>query len=144
VPYLEKNPVFLYYADRFERPNPFRPDVVVDIDSVIERKLDALDALVSQFFEGGANGSERLIPKDASDKAARQKQVREGFRNQAQGAARKYRSKLIDIYGKERGEKIQHAEAFELCEYGRQPNMAELRRLFPVFEPEKDATTGQK
>src|SRR5215213_9704254 len=31
VPYLTKNPVFLYYSDRFERPAPFRPDVVVDI-----------------------------------------------------------------------------------------------------------------
>src|SRR5476649_1742158 len=45
VPYLEKNPAFLYYSDRFDRPNPFRADVVVDIDDVIERKLDAVDSL---------------------------------------------------------------------------------------------------
>src|SRR5207244_10884605 len=41
VPSLQKNPVFLYYSDRFERPNPFRPDIVVDVDDVIEKKLDA-------------------------------------------------------------------------------------------------------
>ncbi len=42
VPYLRKNPVFIYYSDRFQRPNPLRPDVVVDIDEVAETKLDAL------------------------------------------------------------------------------------------------------
>src|SRR5579862_3025062 len=64
TPPLKKNPVFLYYADRFQKPDPFKPDVVVDIDSVIEKRLDALDALVSQFYEGGANGSPELVPDD--------------------------------------------------------------------------------
>src|SRR5256714_1894369 len=48
VPFLTGNPVFFYYPDGFQKPNPFKPDVVVNIDSVIERKLDALDALESQ------------------------------------------------------------------------------------------------
>src|SRR5207253_10152470 len=47
VPPLKKNPVFLYYSDRFERPNPFRADVVVGIDDVNEKKLAAIDVLVS-------------------------------------------------------------------------------------------------
>src|SRR5438445_1659584 len=55
TPYLKKNPIFMYYSDRFERPNPFRADIVVALDDVIEKKLDAIDTLVSQFFEGGAN-----------------------------------------------------------------------------------------
>ena len=54
---LSKNPVFLYSYDRFQRPNPFRPDVVVSIDSVIEQKVDALLEIESQFIEGGALGS---------------------------------------------------------------------------------------
>src|SRR5580765_7600154 len=57
VSYLTSNPVFLYYSDTFQKPNPFQADVVVSIDAVIDKKLDALDALVSQFYEGGANGS---------------------------------------------------------------------------------------
>src|SRR5437588_7966746 len=36
VPFLRHNPVFMYYPDRFQRPNPFRPDVVVSIDPVME------------------------------------------------------------------------------------------------------------
>ena len=39
---------------------------------------------------------------------------------------------VVELYGKDQGAKIQHAEAFELCEYGAQPRPAELRRLFPV------------
>ena len=62
VPHLRSNPVFMYYQDRFQKPNPFKPDVAVPIDEVIEKKLDALAVLVSQFAEGGANGGPELYP----------------------------------------------------------------------------------
>jgi len=134
VPFLRHNPVFMYYPDRFQRPNPFRPDVVVAIDPVIEKKLDALSVIVSQFYEGGANGSADLLPGDPQKQEDRRRRVREGFAERNRGIARQYRAKLADWYGKEWGEKAQFAEAFEVCEYGRQPNRAELARLFPFFE----------
>src|SRR5437660_5876770 len=34
VPPLRHNPVFLFYSDGFQRPNPFHADIAVDIDSV--------------------------------------------------------------------------------------------------------------
>ena len=43
------------------------------------------------------------------------------------------RRRWSEWYGKERAEKVQYAEAFEVCEYGRRPNKAELARLFPFF-----------
>jgi LmbE family N-acetylglucosaminyl deacetylase len=131
MPHLEKNPAFFYYSDRFERPNPFRADVIVDIDDVVDRKIAALETLVSQFYEGGALGSAALIPTDEAGREARLRTVRLGFLDRSLGVARKYRPKLLEAYGKERGEKVQHAEAFELCEYGNQPGPAELRKLFP-------------
>ncbi len=136
VPYLENNPAFFYYSDRFERPNPFKADVVVDIDDVIEKKLNALDALESQFFEGGANGSAKLLPKDAAGRETRMRQVRQAFQDRALGTAKKYRNRLIALYGEEKGSKVQNAEAFELCEYGSQPGAKEQRRLFPFFGQE--------
>ena len=51
VPPLKKNPVFLYYSDRFQKPAPFRPDITIAIDSVLDKKVAALDAHVSQFYE---------------------------------------------------------------------------------------------
>ncbi len=133
APVLRKNPVFLYYPDRFEKPNPFQPDVAVSIDPVIEKKLDALDALESQFYEGGANGSAELMPGDPAKQQERRRLVRSNFAKRYQGIAQRYRAKLVDFYGKEAADKIQHAEAFEICEYGRRPDKAELMKLFPFF-----------
>ena len=48
---LERNPVFLYFEDGFQRPNPIRPDIVVAIDDVFDKKLASLDAHVSQMYE---------------------------------------------------------------------------------------------
>src|SRR5690606_12869706 len=44
TPPLEKNPVFLYFQDYFQRPNPFRPDVAIDITPVFAQKIHAMDA----------------------------------------------------------------------------------------------------
>lgn len=133
VPCLKNNPVFLYYPDSFRKPNPFQPDVAVSIDSVIQQKLDALDALESQFYEGGANGSAELIPSDPAKQQERRRQVRAHFAQRYEAQAQKFRSKLADFYGQEKANGIRYAEAFEVCEYGRQPGQAELKRLFPFF-----------
>jgi hypothetical protein len=42
------------------------------------------------------------------------------------------REAIIKWYG-ERGETVQHAEGFEICEYGKQPSEKEIRRLFPML-----------
>jgi N-acetylglucosamine malate deacetylase 1 len=134
APPLKKNPLFLYYSDRFERPNPFRADIAVGIDDVNEKKLSAIDVLVSQFFEGGALGSAELLPKDEAGTDKRRREVRLAFMERSQAVAKKYRARLIDYHGEARGSKIEHAEAFEICEYGNQPTAKEIRRLFPFFE----------
>ena len=57
--------------DGFQRPNPFRPDVVVAIDAVIDKKVDAL---VEHGVAVRRRGRERHrpMPKDAADLKARQ------------------------------------------------------------------------
>ena len=134
VPHLTSNPVFLYFWDRFEKPNPFEPDIVVPIDSVIDQKLEALVALESQFVEGCVTGHEGLIPKNETERAAAHQRVRDSFRSRFAATADQYRQKLIELYGPEKGRKVRYAEAFEVCEYGRQPTAAELRELFPFYE----------
>ena len=133
VPHLKSNPVFLYYPDSFQKPNPFRPEVAVSIDSVIEKKLDALGVIVSQFAEGGANGSADSLPADPEKQKLRHQEVRDGFAKRNQSVADRFRAKLEEGYGEDRAAKIKYAEAFEICEYGRRPDKAELARLFPFF-----------
>jgi N-acetylglucosamine malate deacetylase 1 len=134
IPYMTNNPVFMYYPDRFQKPNPFKPDVVVAIDSVIEKRLDAMDAMPSQFYEGGANGSEALVPSEPEKKKARAKQVRDGFARRYQSQADRFRKDLEQWYGTEQGGKVKYAEGFEICEYGNQPNKEQLAKLFPFHK----------
>ncbi len=134
VPHLTKNPIFLYSSDRFDKPNPFAADIIVDIDSVMEKKLDGLLGMVSQFYEGGANGDESLMNKDPEFVKKRWAEVRARFVDRQVNIANKYRKNLEEWYGKARAAKVVHAEAFEICEYGRRPDKAEIKKLFPFFE----------
>ncbi len=134
VPCLKNNPVFLYYPDSFRKPNPFQPDVAVSIDAVIQKKLDALDALESQFYEGGANGSADLVPSEPAKQQERHRQVRAHFEKRFEDQAGRFRSTLTEFYGAEKAKSVRYAEAFEVCEYGHQPTRAELKRLFPFFD----------
>jgi len=137
VPQLAKNPVFLYLSDGFQKPNPFEPNIVVGIDDVFEQKANALWLLESQIESLWATGNfERVVPvpKDPVGREARRKVVSERFARRAESVADKYRSKLIELYGQDKGKKVRYAEAFELCEYGSRASTEELKKLFPSFE----------
>ena len=133
VPVLRHNPVFLYSSDSFQKPNPFTPDVAVAVDEVMDKKLEALGIMLSQFAEGGANGSANLYPTDPVGQKARQNEVRKTFVGEQEALANQFRSRLADWYGAEAAGKVKYAEAFEICEYGRRPDKAELSQLFPFF-----------
>src|SRR5438067_8342649 len=47
TPPLRKNPVFLYFEDGFQKPSPFRPDVAVAIDDVLDKKIQVFYAHTS-------------------------------------------------------------------------------------------------
>src|SRR5262245_31053952 len=136
TPHLNKNPVFLFYYDGFLRPNPFTADIVVSIDDVVEKKFAAVEALESQFYEGGCNGSAALVPdaKDATAVAARKKAVRDEWSAEFATPAAKFRAQLKNQYGDVRGAQVKYAEAFEICEYGRQPTKEEVKDLFPFLK----------
>ena len=135
IPYLSRNPVFLYYEDRFQKPNPFTADIAVAIDSVIEKKVDAALALASQTLEGGCDGNERLYPQDdPAKRKAREQQVRQSNDRRYASTADRFRKELAKWYGPEQAKKIKYAEVFEICEYGRRPSEKEIRELFPFFQ----------
>lgn len=130
TPPLRKNPVFLYYQDNFRKPNPFEPDIAIDITSVIDKKVDALDAHTSQFYEWLpwiANDPD-LIPEGREERKAWLKSKRAMPPNPTV-------LKSLEIwYGKEKSSQARYAEAFEICEYGTQPTQTEIKRLFPMLK----------
>lgn len=127
VPPLKKNPIFVYYQDQFQKPAPFRPDVAVSIDDVWETKLNVLDAHTSQFYEWlpWVDGTLDKVPADKAER----KQWLSHWRSRPHTAA--VRDALNLRYGAGAADKIKQVETFELCEYGRQPSLDELRSIFP-------------
>ena len=120
--------MFLYFEDGFQKPAPFRPDIASPIDDVVDKKVDALDAHVSQVYEwlpwhdwharSGAEGSGGT----------------KGLAEEARAAAEispRFAKPLGKWYGADAAKKVQVAEAFEICEYGARPDEAMLRKLFP-------------
>jgi LmbE family N-acetylglucosaminyl deacetylase len=130
IPHLKKNPVYLYTSDRFERPSPFRADIAVSIDEVMEPTLDALLEMQSQIHEGGANGDASLYPNDANARARRDKDVRANLARRYASQADQYRATLTKYYG-DAAKNIKYAQAFEIVEYGRRPTAEEIKKLFP-------------
>ena len=128
VPALKKNPVFLYAADRFQKPNPFDADIAIDIDDVFNQKINGMAAHASQYFDWlpWLSGTLDQIPEDEAGRIeylAKRRTFRPGSST---------RESLIKWYGEE-GKTVQHAEGFEICEYGKQPSEEEIRRLFPML-----------
>lgn len=129
TPPLGKNPVFLYFQDNFKKPNPFQPDIAVDISSVIDKKIYSLDAHQSQFYEWlpwiGRNTEE--VPEGKSERLDWLKKTR------GSGVSPEVKISLQKWYGSVKADQVKFAEAFEICEYGSRPNEQDIKRLFPML-----------
>ncbi len=129
VPPLEKNPVFLYVEDRFQKPYPFQPDIAVDISDEFDQKIYGIAAHVSQMFEWlpWTDGKLDQVPKTEAERLKWLAEWRKPY------ISVETRKSLEKWYGAEKAAKITAAEAFEICEYGRRPSDEEIRKLFPFF-----------
>jgi LmbE family N-acetylglucosaminyl deacetylase len=129
TPPLKKNPVFLYFQDNFQKPIPFKADIAIDITEVMDKKIDALNAHESQFFEWlpWIGGYADEVPEGKDARKAWLKEKRISPVNHASLAL------LEKWYGKEKAQNVQHVELFEICEYGSRPTEDDIRRLFPMI-----------
>lgn len=133
TPPLRRSPVVLYFHDNFERPYPFQPDLVVDIDETAGVKVDCLNEMPSQFsdVDSWTYGRSENVPATEAERL--QRRVNNLMqRNVSQ--AETYRDRLIQLYGERRAANVTHAESFELSQYGRQVSEEQLKSLFPTFE----------
>lgn len=131
TPALYNNPVFLYMSDHFQRPNPFRPDIVIDITPVLEKKFRALDAHVSQVYEWlpWIGHYEKEVP---ADPARRFSWLMKRYAPYY-AVSEMQKPVLEKWYGRDRLSTVKYTEAFEICEYGSQPDEQQIRQLFPMF-----------
>ena len=125
-----RNPIFLYYSDDFQDPKPFTPTIVVGIDQTADKKWGCISAMPSQFGDKDS-WQARTQPNIPSGDREREAQLLEMVKKRSETVAEKYRDRLIALYGKEVGQRVKYAEAFQLSQYGRQVSVEELKALFP-------------
>ncbi|MEZ4777656.1 MAG: PIG-L family deacetylase [Bacteroidia bacterium] len=132
TPPVKRNPVFMFYSDGFQKPYPFDPAIVIGIDKVVQQKWDCISAMPSQFGdEHSWHASTRPdVPKGDAERKA---YLLDLVKKRDEGIANTYRNRLIELYGEKKGRQVKYAEAFEICQYGRQPTIEELKKLFPDF-----------
>lgn len=130
VPFLEKNPMFLFMSDEFVHPEPFKADVVVAVDDVIEKKLDMYHEHKSQMYEWLPFNAGIL---DQVPKTDAERRVWLGKQRIERSNANEYRGKLIELYGKEKGSKVKYCEAFQDSGYGTRLTKNNLKKYFPFY-----------
>ncbi len=133
VSHLSRDPVICYLPDDFQRPYPLQPAVAIDVGPVLNWIVRMLHCHTSQFYEWLPynQGNERQVPaRDFDREAWLAGQVRDRLHKRAN----QYRELLVNLYGRERGQRIEYAEAFEACEYGAPLDEAARRRLFLLSE----------
>jgi LmbE family N-acetylglucosaminyl deacetylase len=131
VPFLEKNPVFLFMSDRFIHPEPFVADICVPVDDVIEKKLDMYHQHTSQMYEWLPFNRGELDKVPASDSARREWL---GKTRVIGSDAQPYREKLIEQFGREKGSSVRYCEAFEDSGYGTKLTKENMFYYFPFLK----------
>ncbi|MHA1674641.1 MAG: PIG-L deacetylase family protein [Promethearchaeota archaeon] len=131
-----KMPVICYAYDDFTKPYSFIPNVLIDITEEYKVKAKALINHESQMMDWlpWTMSMEDTIPEDYE--LQNRMEILEMI-------IISVFSRIITDFRKlwKKGfpdKKIKKAEAFELCEYGKQPTKQELKELFPgAFIPSK-------
>jgi hypothetical protein len=94
--------------------------------------VDMLHCHESQFYEWLPYNAGYLdqVPTEG---AARRAWLGERIRRRIGPLARRFRDRLVEIYGSERGNQIEFVEAYEVSEFGGPLDLAERARLFPFL-----------
>lgn len=132
TPHTQGNPIFMNYSDGFEEPTPFKPTIIVDIDASAEKKWQCISAMPSQFGDKDS-WQGRTRPEVPAGDAERKAYLLELAKQRSAAVADEYRDRLVELYGEERGRKVQYAEAFQLNQYGRRASVDQLKSMFPTF-----------
>ena len=135
APALSRMPVIMYLSDEFQRPYPFSPSVVVDVEPVLESIVEMLACHRSQFFDWLPYNRGELDRMPSEPDQQRQ-WLRDWYLSLIEPLANRYREQIIAAYGAARGRQIRYIEAFETCEYGVPLTLGLQQRLFP-FLPDK-------
>lgn len=79
------------------------------------------------------NESERFIPENVDQKETLRAARRQWLKQQWAEIADRYRDKLVELYGEQKGKQVRYAEAFQVTELRRPLTPEQFRYLFPFL-----------
>ena len=131
VPALGKAPVVAYMADLFTRPSPLVPDAVLDITGRLDTIVAMLACHRTQVFEWlpYEEGVLQEVPADDRDRLV---WLRGWYLKHMRQRLEHFQKDVDAAYGPQYGETIEAVEVYEIGEYGLQPDVTMLQRLFPT------------
>ena len=103
-------PVILAYEDGFTVPAPFRADIAVCCDDVINRKIEGVLKHVSQFYEWLAYNNHWDAVLNAQTDEEKKAYLTEGLKMRFSGPVKRYPEKFAAG--------AQYGEVFQIDEYG--------------------------
>ncbi len=137
-PQTRDMPIICYAYDNFEKPYRFQPDVFVNVSDLIEAKTKAITNHESQLYEWlpWTNKMDDVFEEERDDDM-RVKMAEMLITYHFGSITEYYLDLLTKAYPEQKSVSF---EAFEICEYGRQPKRKELKELFPgaYFPKKKD------
>ncbi|WP_256757611.1 PIG-L deacetylase family protein [Cohnella sp. WQ 127256] len=130
APHLTKSPLFLLMPDYAKR-GTYKPDIVIDVGSVVEKKLLGCDAHASQFYEF-APWQRGFLDQVPEGWELRREYLLKGWDTFLK-VSKEMIPTLIASYGEDIANKVSYAEPFEVADYGRSPTDEEKKILFPML-----------
>jgi len=123
---LDKMPIILLMPDYFMK-STYSPDIAINVDSSIEKKLLSCDAHASQFYEFAPwqIGFLDLVP----DTYEKKRELLLEKWDYCLFKTDEMRDTLKKYYGEEKENDIKFAEAFEIADFGRMPTDEEKQIL---------------
>jgi LmbE family N-acetylglucosaminyl deacetylase len=131
--FLPRPPRICYMFDRFMKPNPFTPDIIVPIDEVVGRKAEMLDCHRSQMYEWIPFNQGILDQVPDDDTKRRSWLIDKLLAGYFKTMREDLQAPLAAMYGAQRASAIRYVEAFEFCEYGAGLKSSDIHALFPFL-----------
>jgi hypothetical protein len=109
----------------------------------MDTKWSMLHCMPSQFYEWMPwhDGVLETVPQDD---AGRFKWLKRTWGPRLRAHSRRAEKGLKRWYGKKEASRVKYCEAFEVSEYGRQPDTAELEAVFPFIRAKQTRRRKKK
>lgn len=127
---LDQSPLFLLMPDYGKRAS-YSPDIVIDIEQAIEKKLLGCDAHASQFYEFAP--WQRNLLSEVPDGWEKRREYILKYWSRFIHTSPEMLPTLDRLYGEGKSVSTVFAEPFEIANYSKRPTNDELRVLFPML-----------